>query len=174
MTTPAAVQEADDDDEIIVEAWPTSSRRAPVACAVAAPPADPYALVAVHCRKVSADRLEPDEEHRSTCKSPGKCQRCGFWFAFVGVQQGRSGRWLPPLAGKAFKSRFVFVDAVCGKKSPWQCTRPASWGGPWAWGCIPCNRAGATSVFAHVECRDSVTSSACKQHPKTMVHQRCA
>ena len=142
--------------------------------AVTAPPADPQCLVPAYCKKVSAGSSETDEEHRAKCTSPASCKRCGFWFAFTGTQFGKkSGQLLPPLLDKAFKRRFTFVDPLCGKKLPWLCARPTSWGGAWAWGCIPCNRAGVKStVFGRVDCRDSVTSSACKAHESKKVHQR--
>ena len=126
----------------------------------------------MHCAKVRASPFETYEEHRAACKSPASCRQCGVWFCWTGARFGQSGQLLPPLEQRAFKRRFLFPDP-CGKQLPWLCTRPAAWGGPWAWGCLPCNRAGDLSTkFGRIECVDAVTSSACKTHASTKVHQR--
>ena len=145
---------------------------APLAPAVTAPPADPDCQVPVYCKKVSTSRLETDDEHQATCATPASCKRCGFWFAFAGAQFGKRGQLLPPLESKAFKRRFSFYDPLCGKRLPWMCMRPSAWGGPWAWGCVACNRAGDSStIYGRIECRDKVSSSACTIHAGTKVHQ---
>ena len=140
--------------------------------AVTPPPADPGCQVPAYCKKVSKSPMETDEEHQASCKTPAACRRCGFWYSFTGVRFCKTGLLLPPLQSKAFKRRFLYLDPECGKELPWLCARPSSWGGPWAWGCFACNRAGDSStIFGRVECRNKVTTSACREHEQKKVHK---
>ena len=51
----------------------------------------------------------------------------------------------------SYPERCQFVNPANGQVHTWICTRPATWGGQWSWGCYVCNSAGKDTAFGRVE-----------------------
>lgn len=55
----------------------------------------------------------------------------------------------------SYPERCQFLNPANGQVHTWICTRPATWGGQWSWGCYVCNSAGKDTAFGRVEVESS-------------------
>jgi hypothetical protein len=126
-------------------------------------------LVPTFCTRPTAIPLVSEQDHAAACTDE-RCSRCFFWSCFHGhARQGRAPVAVADL-GLAWKTRFVFHHS--GKQVPWVCTRPVSWGGPWAIGCWPCNAAQAhhpTTKLARVA-GVTIDTTALDRHQRSATH----